>query len=172
MKKMLKARSICWVVFSTHGVHVSTPSLKVEIEPCQRKVKAVCVTPTAFIFTFQIVCSAHRVECARFHLLNHLKVKMPTRYHWYQFHFNSFIFIFSAHGVHIFIYWIIWRWTMFTEQCSLNMSTRYHWYQFHFNSLATLRHRWSRWWETRWRGWRLGRPGNWNLINTHLPSKQ
>ena len=28
MKKILKARSICWVVFSAQGTHCSTPSLK------------------------------------------------------------------------------------------------------------------------------------------------
>ena len=35
-------------------MHVSTPSLKVEIEPSQRKVKvkAVCVTQIGFTFTF------------------------------------------------------------------------------------------------------------------------
>jgi hypothetical protein len=30
MKKMLKARSICWVVFSIQGIQVSTPSLQGE----------------------------------------------------------------------------------------------------------------------------------------------
>ena len=31
MKKMLKARSICWGVFSDHCVHVSTPKLKANL---------------------------------------------------------------------------------------------------------------------------------------------
>ena len=30
MKKILKARSICWVVFTAQGTHVSTVSLKIE----------------------------------------------------------------------------------------------------------------------------------------------
>ena len=99
-------------------------------------------------------------------------------------------------SVHIFIYWIFWRWRCQQDIIDINsistvsfsfsqpMECTFFYLlnhlkvtcqqddQFHFNSLATLRHRWSRWWETRWRGWRLGRPGNWNLINTHLPSKQ
>ena len=36
------------------------------------------------------------------------------------------------------------------------------------NGLTTLKRRWSRWWETRWRGWRPGTPANWN--NTKTPS--
>ena len=37
MKNILKARSICWVVFSAQGIHCSTPSLRETIHCHQRK---------------------------------------------------------------------------------------------------------------------------------------
>ena len=76
MKKMLKARSICWVVFSTQGVHVSTPSLETKIELDKTKSESEPESESK-----EIDVPSPWEEAARFpcHVLNHLKMNMSTK---------------------------------------------------------------------------------------------